>query len=120
MTVLEVTKATHQQPSLDKDDGNNYHNILVSKGSSRAVAGGGGVMDSDNNNNRVYDERDRDRSRSRDDDNGFTYETLHQSVIFAAKNCRAGDEPLQDWQTANSFAAHSGAEGSEPHMTSCN
>ncbi|CAB9510920.1 hydrogen exchanger 7 [Seminavis robusta] len=45
------------------------------------------------------------------DDNGFTYETLHQSVVFAAKNCSAGDSPLQDWSYCNSFAGHSkGAE----------
>ena len=46
------------------------------------------------------------------DDNGFTYETLHQSVVFAAKNCGAGTCPLQDWAYCNSFdASHqTGAE----------
>lgn len=46
----------------------------------------------------------------REDDNGFTYETLHQSVVFAAKNCRLGEEPLHDWDVANSFALHLGPE----------
>jgi NhaP-type Na+/H+ or K+/H+ antiporter len=45
------------------------------------------------------------------DDHGFTYETLHQSVVFTAKNCRAGEEPLQDWTYANSFAFHFDAQG---------
>lgn len=45
------------------------------------------------------------------DDDGFTYVTLHQSVVFTSKNCRAGETPLEDWKYCNSFAAHShGAE----------
>lgn len=44
-------------------------------------------------------------------DHAFSYETLHQSVAFTAKNCRAGEEPLQDWIYANSFADNLDAEG---------